>query len=81
MGTSQVALVVKNPSANAGGAGDPAGSRRSSWRRAWQSISMFLPRESHGQRSLVGYSPYIGPQRVGHDCSDLAHTHLPHACK
>jgi len=28
------------------------------WRRAWQSIPVFLPGESHGQRSLVGYSPW-----------------------
>ena len=27
------------------------------WRRAWQSTPIFLPGESHGQRSLVGYSP------------------------
>ena len=27
------------------------------WRRAWQSTPVFLPGESHGQRSLVGYSP------------------------
>ena len=26
------------------------------WRRKWQSIPMFLPREFHGQRSLVDYS-------------------------
>ena len=26
------------------------------WRRAWQSTPVFLPRESQGQRSLVGYS-------------------------
>jgi len=26
------------------------------WRRAWQPTPVFLPRESHGQRSLVGYS-------------------------
>ena len=26
-----------------------------SWRRKWQSTSVFLPGESHGQRSLVGY--------------------------
>ena len=25
------------------------------WRRAWQLTSVFLPGESHGQRSLVGY--------------------------
>jgi len=27
------------------------------WRRAWQPIPVFLPREFHSQRSLVGYSP------------------------
>ena len=26
------------------------------WRRAWQPTPVFLPRESHGQRNLVGYS-------------------------
>ena len=26
------------------------------WRRAWQPTQVFLPRESHGQRSLEGYS-------------------------
>ena len=26
-------------------------------RRAWQSTPVFLPKESHGQKSLVGYSP------------------------
>ena len=25
---------------------------------AWQSTSVFLPGESHGQRSLAGYSPW-----------------------
>ena len=25
------------------------------WRRAWQPTPVFLPGESHGQRSLVGY--------------------------
>ena len=25
------------------------------WRRAWQLTPVFLPAESHGQRSLVGY--------------------------
>ena len=27
------------------------------WRRAWQPTPVFLPGESHGQRSLAGYSP------------------------
>jgi len=26
-------------------------------RKAWQPTPVFLPGESHGQRSLVGYSP------------------------
>ena len=30
--------------------------RKISWRRAWQPTPEFLPGESHGQRSLVGYS-------------------------
>ena len=28
------------------------------WRRAWQSNPVFLPGESHGQWSLVGYSSW-----------------------
>ena len=27
------------------------------WMRAWQPTPVFLPGESHGQRSLIGYSP------------------------
>ena len=29
-----------------------------SWRRAWKLTPVFMAGESHGQRSLVGYSPY-----------------------
>ena len=43
------------------------------WRRKWQPTPVFLPGESHEQRSLAGYSPR--GRRVGHDWSDLAHTH------
>ena len=28
------------------------------WRRKWQPTPVFLPVKSHGQRSLVGYSPW-----------------------
>ena len=28
------------------------------WWRAWQPTPIFLPGESHGQRSLTGYSPW-----------------------
>ena len=31
--------------------------RKITWRRAWQPAPVFLPGGSHGQRSLVGYSP------------------------
>ena len=40
--------------------------RKISWIIKWQPIPGFLPRQSHGQRSLVGYSPRIC-QRVRHD--------------
>ena len=32
--------------------------RKIPWRRAWQPTPVFLPGESHGQRSLVGCSPW-----------------------
>ena len=47
---------------------------KSPWRRAWQSTQVFLPGESQGQRSPLGYSAW-GHKRIGHDCSDLAHPH------
>ena len=31
--------------------------RKIPWRRAWQPTPVFLPGESHGQRSLEGFSP------------------------
>ena len=30
---------------------------KSPWRRAWQPTPVFLPKESHEQRILEGYSP------------------------
>ena len=36
------------------------------WRREWQPTPLFLPGEFHGQRRLVGYSPW-GCKRIGHD--------------
>ena len=35
------------------------------WRRKWQSTPVFLPGDSYGQKSLVGYSPW------GHQESDI----------
>ena len=57
---SQVVLVGKNLPANAGDVRDVdliPGSGRSPRGGAWQSTPVFLPGESHGQRSLAGYSP------------------------
>ena len=56
---SQVVLMVKNPPVSIGDKRrrfDPW-VRKIPWRRAWQPTPVFLPEESHGQRSLVGYSP------------------------
>ena len=41
--------------------------RKIPWRRKWQPIPSFLPGESHGQRSLEGYSTVHGVARAGHD--------------
>ena len=37
-----------------------------SWRRKWHPTPVFLPGKPHGQRSLVGYSPW-GCKKVGRD--------------
>ena len=56
-----MALVVKNPPANAR---DAKRHRfdfwvgKIPWRRKWQPAPIFLPGKFHGRRSLVGYSPW-----------------------
>ena len=53
--------VGKNLPANAGDARDAGlipGLGRFPWSRKWQPTPIFLPGKSHGQRSLVGYSPW-----------------------
>ena len=65
---SQVALVVKDPPANAGDIRDACsipGLGRFPWRRKWLPTPVFLPGESHEQRNPVGYSPW------GHKESDM----------
>ena len=62
---SLVAQLVKNPSVSVRPGFDPWVGKVP-WRRAWQPTPVFLPGESHGQRSLVGYSPW------GHKESDTA---------
>ena len=59
---SQVALVVKNLPANTG---DHERHRfdpwvgKTFWSRKWQPTPVFLPGESHGERGLAGYSPWV----------------------
>ena len=43
----------------------PSPVRKIHWNRKWHSSPVFLPGESHGQRSLAGYSP------GGHKQSDM----------
>ena len=48
-----------------GNMGSIPGVRKIPWRRAWQATPVFLPGESHGQSSLVGYGSW--GCRVGHN--------------
>ena len=50
--------AVKNLPANAGDVDSIPGSGRFPWRRKWQPPLVFFLGESHGQRSLAGYSPW-----------------------
>ena len=50
--------------------------RKIPWRSKWQPTPVFLPGESHGQRSLAGYSPR-GCKESGtteHACNTCTHT-------
>ena len=38
--------------------------RKIPWRRAWQPTLVLLLGEFHGQRSLMGYSPYIAKSQT-----------------
>ena len=49
-----MALVVKNPPADARGSGFDHWVGKILWRRAWHFTPVFMPGESHGQRSLAG---------------------------
>ena len=69
-------LVVKNLPANAGDtkdAGSNSGSRRCPWGRHGNPLQYFCLDNPHGQRSLVGYTPWY--HRVRHSWSNLTHTH------
>ena len=46
----------KESACNAGDLGFDSWVEKIPWRRKWQPTPVFLPGESHGQRSLTGYS-------------------------
>ena len=46
------------------------------WRRKWQTTLVYLPGESHGQRSLVGYSPWGHTELDNTEWLSM-HAHLP----
>ena len=59
------------------------------WMRAWQLTPVFLPGESHGQRSLAGHKEaqiirhhcqVTKSHRVGHHWRDWTHTHTHTQC-
>ena len=63
---------VKASASNAGDPGSIPG-WKIPWRREWQPTPVFLPGESHGQKSLVGYSPR-GRKEL--DTTERLHFHL-----
>ena len=54
--------------------------RKIPWRWEWQPTPVFWPGESHGQRSLVGYSPWghkeVDTQLTFHFSPSLLFVHL-----
>ena len=71
-------LSGKESACSAGVARDTGsipGSGRFPWRSAWQPTPVFLSGESHGQRSLAGYSPW------GCKESDTAEQLSMHSCR
>ena len=66
--------IVKNPLANSRckRSGFDPWIGKIPWRRKWQPTPGFLPGESHGQRSLAGYSPW-GPKES--DTTEWLSTH------
>ena len=48
------------------------------WRKKWQPTSVLLPGESHGQGSLVGYSPWGGKESDTTERLHFAHFTLYH---
>ena len=73
MRAPQVAQWVKNPTAMQETQVQSPG-REAPWRRAWQPTLAFLPGESHGQRSLAGYSPWGCQESDTTEVTECIHT-------
>ena len=80
---SEVSLVVTIPSTNARDIRDASSipglglNFQVPWRRAPHPTLLFLPGESHGQRSLVAYSPWGWKESEwSNDWNYLAHTYI-----
>ena len=50
--------------------------RKILWRRKWQPTLVFLPAESHRQRSLAGYSPWGCKEWLNSSSNSLAHSKI-----
>ena len=66
---------VKASACNVGDMGSIPGLGRFPWRRKWQHTPVFLPGESHGWRSLVGYNPW---GRKESETTEWLHFHFHH---
>ncbi|XDA72500.1 hypothetical protein R6Z07M_002768 [Ovis aries] len=64
---------VKASACNLGDLGSIPRSARFPWRRKWQPTPVFLPGESHGRRSSVGYSPRVSKEL---DMTEQLHFHF-----
>ena len=51
--------------------------RKNPWRRQWHPTPVLLPGKFHGQRSLVGYSPW---GRKESDMTERLHFHFTQSC-
>ena len=64
----------KESACNAGDPGLDPWVEQIPWRSEWQLTPVFLPGESPGQRSLVGYSLWV--HKESHTTEQLTHTHV-----
>jgi len=46
------------------------------WRRLWQPTPVFLPGESHGQRSMAGYDPQNHKEPDMTEATEHAYMHI-----